>query len=213
MSQLEQQNSESPIPATRPPGNPNRLYTLIAAVLVVIIVVAVILLITEGLPALRGETEPTAVSQVEPTATSVPTFTPKPTKEPTATSPPLPPTAAALTMQDTDTPVFALDSAGARPSEEWSGFFGQVLDSVGTPLSGVSVVVWYRDGQPAAPVVKSDKDGYYEIHLADAPLAGTWTIQLLTDDNQPATKLLTFETDDNTQTGIQQIQVVWKQIP
>jgi hypothetical protein len=115
-------------------------------------------------------------------------------------------------MQDTDTPAFTLESAGARPSVEWSGFFGQVLDGAGNPLAEVSVVVWYRDGQPAVPVVKTDQDGYYEIHLAEAPLAGTWTIQLLTDDNQPASKLFTFQTDDNTETGIQQIQVIWKQL-
>jgi hypothetical protein len=209
VSQLEQQNN----PQARAPRDPNRLYILIAVVLVVIIVVAAILLITEGLPALRGEKEPTAVTEVESTATPVPTFTPSPTKEPTATPPPSSPTAAALTMQDTDTPAFVLENAGARPSVEWSGFFGQVLDSAGNPLVGVSVVVWYRDGQPAIPVVKTDKDGYYEIHLADAPLAGTWTIQLLTDGNQPASKLFTFQTDDNTETGIQQIQVVWKQVP
>jgi hypothetical protein len=116
-------------------------------------------------------------------------------------------------MQDTDTPAFSLDSAGARPSVEWTGFFGQVLDRAGNPLSGVSVVVWYRDGQPAAPVVKTDQDGHYEIRLADAPLAGTLTIQLLTDDNLPASKLFTFQTNDNTQTGIQQVQAIWKQVP
>ena len=213
MSQIEQQKSQDPVPAESPPRNPNRLYILIAAVLVIVIVAAVILLITEGLPALTGEKEPTAVTEAESTATPVPTFTPRPTKEPEATPPPPPPTTAALTMQDTDTPAFGLDSAGARPSTEWSGFFGQVLDSAGNPLPGVSVVVWYRDGQPAAPVVKTDQGGLYEIRLADAPLAGAWTIQLLTDDNQPASKLFTFQTDDNTQTGVQQIQVVWKQIP
>ncbi len=213
MSEIEQQNSEDAVPAARPPRNPNRLYILIAALLVVVIVVAVILLVTEGLPALRGEKQPTAVTEAEPTATPVPTFTPRPTKEPTATLPPPLPTAAALTMQDTDTPAFGLDSAGARPSAEWTGFFGQVLDSAGTPLPGVSVIVWYRDGQPAAPVAKTNQDGQYEIRLADAPLAGTWTLQLLTDDNQPASKLFTFQTNDNTETGIQQVQAIWKQVP
>jgi hypothetical protein len=35
----------------------------------------------------------------------------------------------------------------------------------------------------------------------------------LTDDYQPASKLFSFDTDENTETGIQQIQVIWKQVP
>ena len=68
-------------------------------------------------------------------------------------------------------------------------------------------------GTPASGVVQTDETGYYEIRLADAPLAGVWSIQLLTDDWRPASKLFTFETDENTDTGIQQIQVIWKQVP
>jgi hypothetical protein len=40
-----------------------------------------------------------------------------------------------------------------------------------------------------------------------------WTIQLLTEDGYPASKLFTFQTDENTETGIQQIQVMWREIP
>ena len=96
---------------------------------------------------------------------------------------------------------------------EWTGFFGQVFDSAGAPVANVSAVVWYRDGTPASPVVQTDETGYYEIRLADAPLAGVWSVQLLTDDWRPASKLYTFETDENADTGIQQIQVIWKQVP
>ncbi len=209
MSQLEEQHSGQ----SGSSRNPNRLYIVIAAVLLIVILVAVILLITEGIPALRRQKEPTAVPEAKPTATSVPTFTPRPTKEPTNTALPASPTPGALSMQDTDTPLFDLDGAGARPGIEWTGFFGQVLDAVGNPVAGISVIIWYRDGQPAAPLVKTDRDGFYEIRLAEAPLSGTWTIQLLTDDNQPASKLFTFQTDEDTQTGIQQIQVLWKRIP
>ncbi len=207
MSQIEQPSSEQPSPSR----NPDRPYIILAAILLVIIVVAAVLLITQGIPGLRGEEEPTAVTGVEATATQVPTLTPPPPKEPTDTPPA--PTPEGPIMQDTDTPLFDFVSAGARPGVEWTGFFGQVLDTIGEPLEGVSVIIWYRDGQPASPVVQTGKDGYYEVHLADAPLAGTWTIQLLTDDNQPASKLFTFETDENTKTGIQQLQVIWKQIP
>lgn len=196
-------------------NSPNRRYILIAAVLVIVIVVAAILLVTWGIPALRGETEtPTAVTEVEPTATPVPTFTPGPTKAPTNTPVPLPtPTLEAPVMLDTDEPAFEFESAGARPGVEWTGFFGQVLDADGNPLAGVSVIVWYRDGTAASDVVQTDETGYYEIHLADAPLAGFWSIQLLADDWQPASKLFTFQTDENTEAGIQQLQVLWKQVP
>ena len=207
MSQIEQLNGGQGSPSR----TPNRVYILIAAVLVVVIVVAIILLVTQVIPALKGEQEPTDVAEEEATSTPVPTFTPPPTSEPTDTPPP--PTASGPVMKDTDTPIFDFESAGARPSVEWTGFFGQVLDSVGTPLMGISVVVWYRDGQLASPVTQTNEDGYYEIHMAEAPLAGTWTIQVLTDDGEPASKLFTFQTDENTETGIQQIQVMWKQIP
>jgi hypothetical protein len=193
--------------------NPNRLYIIIAAILLVIIVVAVVLLITQGIPALVGKQEPTATVEPQPTATQVPTFTPRPTKEPTDTPPPLSPTAPSLTMSDTDSPSYDFESAGARPGADWTGFLGQVHDTSGKPVEGVLVIVWYRDGQPASPAVPTDGGGNYEIRLADRPLAGTWTVQLLNADGSPASKLFTFETDENTETGIQQIQVHWKQIP
>jgi hypothetical protein len=198
-----------------PSENPNRRYILVAVVLVVVIIVAVVLLITWGIPALKGEEEtPTVVTEVKPTATPVPTFTPNPTKAPTNTPvPTLTPKREAPVMLDTDEPAFEFESAGARPGAEWTGFFGQVLDADGNPLPGVSVIVWYRDGTAASDVVQTDETGYYEIHLADAPLTGFWSIQLLTDDWQPASKLFTFQTDENTETGIQQLQVLWRQAP
>jgi hypothetical protein len=210
VSEIEPINSGQ----ARPPRNPNRLYILIAAVLLVVIVVAAVLLITQWLPARSGGQEPTAAATVAPTASKVPTFTPGPTQEPTAT--PLVAQATlvpTLVMTDTSTPSFDLESAGARPSPEWTGFLGSVVDSAGNPLQGVWVIAWYRDGQPASPPVQTDADGFYEISLAEAPLAGTWTIQLLNSDGSPASKLFTFQTDDNTETGIQQLQVNWKQIP
>lgn len=198
----------------KPPRNPNLMYIIAAAVLLVVIVVATILLITQGIPALMGEKEPTAAAGLEPTATQVATFTPGPTKEPTHTPiPPASPTPPPLTMSDTDTPIFDYENAGGRPGKEWTGFFGNVLDTAGNPVTGVPVIVWYRDGQPASSPMQTDQDGYYEIVLTDAPLAGTWTIQLLTEDGYPASKLFTFQTDENTETGIQQIQVMWREIP
>ena len=204
--------------------NPMRLYILLAVALVVVIVVAGILLVTKGIPALKGKPEPTAVAGGATAATPVPTFTPGPTKAPTSTPPPTsPPTPSALVMSDTDTPTFDFANAGGRPGVEWTGFFGQVFDAQGKPMPGVSLVVWYRDGAavspvaadgaPLSPVVKTDDTGTYELRLANAPLAGTWTIQVLTDDWQPASKLFTFKTDENTAAGIQQIQVIWKRAP
>ena len=198
----------------KPSRNPNLLYFIAAAVLLIVIVVAAILLITQGIPALLGDREPTATAEIEPAATQVATFTPGPTKE--ATHTPVPPASSTLVppaMSDTDTPRFDHESAGARPAEDWTGFFGNVWDSAGNPVAGVPVIIWYRDGQPALDPVLTDQDGYYEIVLAEAPLAGMWTIQLLTEDGYPASKLFSFQTDENTETGIQQIQVMWREIP
>ena len=198
----------------KPPRNPNLLYIIVAAVLLLVIVAAAILLITQGIPALMGDKEPTAAAEVEPAATQVATFTPAPTKEATHTPEPSPsPVPAPLVMADTDTPTFGFESAGARPGKEWTGFFGQVLDTSGNPVAGVPVIIWYRDGQPASEPTQTNQDGYYEIVLADAPLAGMWTIQLLTGDGYPASKLFTFQTDEDTEIGIQQIQVMWREIP
>lgn len=209
MSQMDESNDEQ----AGPTRNPNRLYIIIAAILLVIIVVAGVLLITQGIPGLIGRQEPTATLVPQPTATRVPTFTPRPTKQPTETPPPVSPTAPTLTMSDTDSPIFDFESAGGRPGADWTGFFGQVHDTADGPVEGVLVIIWYRDGQPASPAVPTDGSGNYEIRLADGPLAGTWTVQLLNADGSPASKLFTFETDENTETGIQQIQVTWKQIP
>jgi len=209
MSQIDESNGEQ-AGQTR---NPNRMYIIIAAILLVIIVVAAGLLITQGFPGLIGKQEPTATLEPKPTATWVPTFTPRPTKEATDTPPPASPTPPDLSMSDTDTPLFEFESAGARPGVDWTGFFGQVQDTAGNAVEGVLVIIWYRDGQPASPAVSTDKEGSYEIRLADAPLAGTWSIQLLSAEGAPASKLFTFQTDENTETGIQQIQVIWKQIP
>jgi len=197
-----------------PSRNPTRLYIVVVVLLVVVIVVAAYLLVTKGIPALRGEGQPTAGAQLEPTATPVPTFTPAPTRLPTDT-PPLPstPTLPVPVMGDTDTPTFEFESAGARPGTDWTGFFGQVLDAAGQPLAGIPLIVWYRDGTPASDVVKTDGNGAYELHLADAPLAGNWSIQVLTDDGQPASKLFSFATDLDTEAGVQQIQVIWRQTP
>lgn len=210
MSEVRETNESQ----KRPSQDSTRLYILVAAALVVIIIVAAILLFTIGLPAWRGEGRSTATAEFTPSATTVPTFTPGPTQEPTNTPLPTPSaTMSAPVMSDTDDPAFEFVSAGARPSVEWTGFFGQVLDANEQPLSGVAVIVWYRDGQPAASPVQTDESGYYEIRLADATLAGTWTIQVLTADGQPASKLFTFQTDENTETGIQQIQVIWQRVP
>jgi hypothetical protein len=187
------------------------LYVILAVVLVAVIAVLGFFLVTNGLVALRGGAQPTAAAEL--TVTLAPTFTPGPTKEPTYTPPPSPsPTAPTPEMRGVDAPAFTLVSAGGRPGAEWTGFFGQVTDAQGKPLSGISVIVWYSDGTPASPIVKTDQSGSYEIRLADAPLAGTWTIQLLMDDGQPASQLLTFNTDENTQSGIQQIQVLWQKV-
>ena len=208
MSEIEPIDSEQPGSSQ----NPTRLYIILAAILLVIIIVVVVLLITKGLPPWNGDGEATEVAAA--TATFVPTFTPGPTKEPTLTPPPAPtPTLEAPVMLDTDDPLFVFQNAGARPSVEWTGFFGQVEDSSGNPLEGVSVIVWYRDGAPASSVAQTDGEGYYEIRLADGPFAGQWSIQLLTDNYGPASKIYSFDTDENTESGVQQIQVIWAQAP
>lgn len=209
MSEIEPSNNEQASPSR----NSTRLYVLVAAILLVVIVVAVVLLITKGLPPWDGQ-DATAVSGGEVTATSVPTFTPGPTSLPTNTPLPSPtPTLEAPVMLDPEEPLFGFESAGARPSAEWTGFFGQVLDKTGSPVAGVSVIVWYDDGMPASSVVRTDAEGAYEIRLAEAPFAGKWNIQLLTDSYAPASKIFSFKTDEDTEKGIQQIQVIWRQVP
>jgi len=199
------------------PRNVNRRYILIAALLLVIILVAAILLLVFGLPALRGETDATDVPTIAASPSPVPTFTAPPatatTRAPTPTLVPSPePTGPELVMRDTDTPIYEFDSAGARPSAEWTGFFGQVLDTAGQPVADVFVVVWYPDGQPAADPVQTGADGSYEIRIAEAPHAGSWSVQVLTADYEPASKLVTFMTDEDTAQGVQQVNVIWRQI-
>jgi hypothetical protein len=206
-----------------PARNPMTLYIVVAVLLLVIIIVVVVLIVTKGIPALQGNREPTAVTQGGTTVTPVPTFTAGPTRPPTDTPLPAPsPTIGVPAMVDPDTPIFELASAAARPSTEWTGFFGQVLDAQGKPLAGVPLIIWYSDpeGRPAellnspdSPIARTDADGSYEMQLASAPYQGTWTIQVLTDDGGPASKLFTFETSDNPETGFQQIQVIWKKLP
>ena len=209
MSEIQRQEPGKKEPSQKT----NRIYIIAAAVLLVVIVVTSVLLVTEGIPALLGKKEPTPTAD-EPLATQVPTFTPAPATESAEAPLASPaPTFPPLTMSDTDAPLYDYQSAGARPGADWTGFFGQVLDAAGNPAQGVPVIVWYRDGQPASPPTWTDQDGNYEIVLADAPLAGLWTIQVLTEEGNPASKLFTFETDENTQTGIQQVQVMWQQIP
>jgi hypothetical protein len=178
-----------------------------------VIVVCIILLVTKGIPALREsrESEPQAVA--EATATRALTSTPVPADEETDPVVTLDAASAGPVMQDTDAPRFDFNGAGARPSVEWTGFFGEVADTAGAPVEGVTVIIWDEFGQPAVQPVQTDGSGLYEIRLADAPYAGLWSIQLLSADNQPASRYFSFRTDEDTQSGVQQIQVLWKEVP
>jgi hypothetical protein len=182
-----------------------RIYVIVAVALVAVIVILAAILIARG----RGNKE-AATPTIAPTATLAATFTPPPTEAPTNTPPP--PSTPSPVMADTDTPIYEFVSAGARPSAEWTGFFGQVTDAQGNPVPGVPLIVWSTGGLAASPVVKTDADGNYEIRLADEPLAGVWSIQVLTDDLQAASKLQTFRTDENAESGIQNIQVLWQKV-
>jgi hypothetical protein len=120
-------------------------------------------------------------------------------------------------MADDYTVAYTLVSAGARPSTEWTGFFGQVLDADGDPLADVPLVVLYPggtpvelEGVPTSPILRTDDEGTYEFRLADAPLADTWTIVVLDEEGRPASDFMTFRTDKDTKAGIQQIQVIWE---
>ncbi len=189
-----------------PKRRSTRIYALAALALVVVIVILVALLVTRG----RGKNE-AATPTVEAAATLSPTSTSSSMQVPADTPSPAE-VVPSLIMTGTDTPGFDFVSAGARPSAEWTGFFGQVTDAEGKPISGVPLIVWYADGVAASAIVKTDVDGNYEIRLADKPLAGVWSIQVLTDDMQAASRLQTFRTDDNAETGIQNIQVLWQKV-
>lgn len=217
MAQMPTPQTEFATDPEGPRRDPTRRYILIAAILLVIILIAAILLLVFALPALRGDEDPTQVPTLASSPTPVPTFTAAPTTAATrAPTPTLVPTQAPadaeLVMRDTDDPLYGFVSAGARPSPDWTGFFGQVLDASDNPVEGAVVVVWYSDGQLAADPVETGEDGSYEIHLAEAPHIGTWSVQVLTEDYEPASKLVTFATDEDTTQGIQQIQVIWKQV-
>lgn len=185
-----------------PKRRSTRIYALVALALVALIVILAAILIAKG----RGKKETaTATATLSPTSTSSSAQAPADTPLPVEVAP-------SLIMTGTDNPVFDFVSAGARPSTEWTGFFGQVTDAQGKPLSDVPLIVWYADGTPASPVVRTDENGSYEIRLADGVLAGVWSIQVLTDDMQAASKLQTFRTDKSTETGIQNIQVLWQKV-
>ena len=208
-----------------PPRSPIRWYMVAAALLVVVIVVALVLLLTNVLSGPGGDVEPTAVTEIEATATSAPTsapaVAPSPSLEPTDTPLPMPTdTPPAFVMTDTYPILFTYESAGARPSTEWTGFFGQVLAANGDPLADVSLIVLYPggvpvelEGVPTSPLVKTGADGSYEIRLAEGALADTWSLAVVTPDGLPASEFLTFRTDTDTEAGVQQIQVIWREMP
>jgi len=187
-----------------PKPRSTRIYILVALALVAVIVLLAAILIAKG----RGKKE-AATPTVAPSAALSATFTPGPAQAPGDTTLPVTQT---LIMTGTDNPVFDFVSAGGRPSAEWTGFFGQVTDAQGNPISDVPLVVWYPDGVAASPVVRTDANGNYEIRLAGGALAGVWSIQVLTDDMQAASRLQTFRTDENAETGIQNIQVLWQKV-
>jgi len=182
-----------------------RIYIVVALALVAVIVILAVILIARG-----RDNQEASTPTIAPTATLTATFTPPPTQAPTNTPPP--PSTPTPIMADTDSPIYEFVSAGARPSAEWTGFFGQVTDAQGKPVPGVPLIVWSAGGLAASPVVKTDADGNYEIRLAGKPLTGVWSIQVLTDDLQAASKLQTFRTDENAETGIQNIQVLWQKV-
>ena len=204
-----------------PPKSPIRWYMVAAALLVVVIVVALVLLLTNVLSGPEGDVEPTAVTEIEATATSAPAVAPSPSLEPTDTPLPMPTdTPPAFVMTDTYPILFTYESAGARPSTEWTGFFGQVLAANGDPLADVSLIVLYPggvpvelEGVPTSPLVKTGADGSYEIRLAEGALADTWSLAVVTPDGLPASEFLTFRTDTDTEAGVQQIQVIWREMP
>ena len=189
-----------------PKRRSTRIYALVALLLVVVIAILAVILITRG----RDKSE-TATPTVEAAATLSPTRPPSSIQTPADTPPPAE-IAPSLIMTGTNDPLFDFVSAGARPSTEWTGFFGQVTDADGKPISGVPLIVWHADGALASPIVRTDADGNYEIRLADGILAGVWSIQVLTDDMRAASKLQTFRTDMSTETGIQNIQVLWQKV-
>ncbi len=200
-----------------PTKGSSRAYIIVAAILVVVIVVTGAYLAKVLLS--DGDAKPEVQAEVSPTLAA--TFTPGPTKEPTNTpAPPPSATPAPFVMTDDYTAVYGLASAGARPSTEWTGFFGQVSDVDGEPVADVPLIVLYTDGTPVelegvptSPIVKTDAQGGYEIRLANAPLAGVWSLVVLTEEGHPASDFMTFETDQNSDSGIQQIQVLWQQKP
>ena len=188
-----------------PKPRSTRIYVLVALALVAVIVLLAAILIAKG----RGKKEaatPTVAPSAILNATLTPAFTPALGDTP-------PPTVALTPiMTNTNNPIFDFASAAARPSAEWTGFFGQVTDAQGAPIPNVPLIVWDSGGAAASEVVRTDTNGNYEIKLADGVRAGVWSIQVLTDDMQAASKLQTFRTDENSETGIQNIQVLWKKV-
>lgn len=103
-----------------------------------------------------------------PTATPTITPTPKPTATPTPAPTPLP--YSVLSLQ------FGPNTRYPALGCNWFGFFGQVTDRNGYPVSGVIVAVRTAEW-PGVQAVTS-ASGEYEVFLDNHPKPGRWLVQL-----------------------------------
>ncbi len=178
---------------------------------------------------------PTPVNQLPPTWT--PTLTPPPTSTPTVTPtrPPATPTTTptrfvlptwtpTATNTPTPRPSFApsANSPSWMPSPnhgcDWMGVGGQVLDSAGNPVNGITVFLGGKyEGKPIQLTTTTVSgtafgDGGYEIKLADDPnsVKETLYVQLYAADGAPVSRQVYFRTYDDCQKNLIRIDFAQK---
>ncbi len=182
---------------------------------------------------------PTPLNLLPPTWTPTPTLPPTNTPLPTPTHTPTTPTATPTrftlptwtpspTITPTPLPNFGLaegspswvqsDTVNPERSCAWMGVAGQVLDSSGEAVNGITVLLGGTyEGKPIQITTVTAAgtaygDGGYEITIADDPNAskGTLYVQLFSENGAPLSSRYSFRTYDSCQKNLILINFVQK---
>lgn len=88
--------------------------------------------------------------------------------------------------------------------------WGTVLDAEGQPLEGV----WIQLGseETVLDLSSTDGDGSYVFTIAEAPVAGSWFVRVLLDENSPASQKFLWDTtgDCHDEGSIQVVELNWR---
>ncbi len=158
-----------------------------------------------GLPTNTPTPRPTATPitpTASPTRFTLPTWTPSPT--PTATPRPT------FVLSDGSPAWVQSDTVNPARGCNWMGVAGQVLDTAGEAVNGITVLLGGTyEGKPIQITAVTAAgtaygDGGYEITLADDPNAtkGTLYVQLFASDGAPLSSQYTFRTYDSCEKNL-----------